>query len=511
MDAVSEKTERLGLDDLNCNDEESEEDFSDDGNYSIGIEDGVHSLKSITGSQSSAPGPNQQKKKENAYQPHESLYKKYLSRICVDKYQCSNLPESAVKLLHEEARKKELAKTKVKDKEQRATVEQVLDPRTRIILFKMLSKGVICEIEGCISTGKEANVYYAFSSNGVERAVKIYKTSILTFKDRDKYVTGDHRFRMGYCRSNPRKMVQTWAEKEMRNLWRIYSAGLPCPEPIKLKSHVLVMNFIGKDGWPAPLLKEVNLSEDKARELYLDCVIMIRNLFHKCKLIHADLSEYNLLYHSGKLVMIDVSQSVELEHPHAIEFLRKDCTNITDFFKKCGVPVMTVRELFEFVTDPNITDQNMDCYLEKAQEIAANRSEQEVPEEAKIDEEVFKQAYIPKRLNEVIDVENDIFSEDREILYQSVTGLKPSLVVVRDSGAKTEEESNEDESSGTDEGDDQEQSKTHVTAGRPRDESPDTKKERKKALKEARREKQQTKIPKHVKKRKEKLGRQSKK
>lgn len=43
------------------------------------------------------------------------------------------------------------------DKSDRATVEQVLDPRTRIILFKMLNRNIISEINGCISTGKEAS------------------------------------------------------------------------------------------------------------------------------------------------------------------------------------------------------------------------------------------------------------------------------------------------------------------------------------------------------------------
>jgi hypothetical protein len=33
-------------------------------------------------------------------------------------------------------------------------------------------------------------------------------------------VQGDFRFRHGYSKSNPRKMVKTWAEKEMRNLMR---------------------------------------------------------------------------------------------------------------------------------------------------------------------------------------------------------------------------------------------------------------------------------------------------
>lgn len=50
-------------------------------------------------------------------------------------------------------------------------------------------------------------------------------------------------------------MVRTWAEKEMRNLVRMYSNGLPVPEPVLLRSHVLLMEFLGKDGWPAPKLK----------------------------------------------------------------------------------------------------------------------------------------------------------------------------------------------------------------------------------------------------------------
>lgn len=50
-------------------------------------------------------------------------------------------------------------------------------------------------------------------------------------------------------------MVQTWAEKEMRNLRRMHASGISVPEPITLKGHVVVMKFIGTDGWPAPLLK----------------------------------------------------------------------------------------------------------------------------------------------------------------------------------------------------------------------------------------------------------------
>ena len=105
-------------------------------------------------------------------------------------------------------------KIRSKDKSDRATAEQVLDPRTRMILFKLLNRRYISEINGCVSTGKEANVYFASSPEG-DCAIKVYKTSILVFKDRDKYFTGEFRFRHGYARRNPRKMVRLWAEKEM--------------------------------------------------------------------------------------------------------------------------------------------------------------------------------------------------------------------------------------------------------------------------------------------------------
>jgi RIO kinase 1 len=120
-----------------------------------------------------------------------------------------------------------------------------------MILFKLINRGLLNEINGCISTGKEANVYHALSDDPVHAniAIKIYKTSILVFKDRDRYVTGDSRFSR-YSKHNPRKMVKMWAEKEMRNLKRIYSAGIPSPEPLYLKLHVLVMAFLGdQKGW----------------------------------------------------------------------------------------------------------------------------------------------------------------------------------------------------------------------------------------------------------------------
>ena len=54
------------------------------------------------------------------------------------------------------------------------------------VLVKMLNAGLFNELNGCVSTGKEANVYQAATADGSDLAVKIFKTSILTFKDRNR-------------------------------------------------------------------------------------------------------------------------------------------------------------------------------------------------------------------------------------------------------------------------------------------------------------------------------------
>lgn len=68
------------------------------------------------------------------------------------------------------------------------------------------------------------------------------------------------------------------------------------------------------------------------------------------KLVHADFSEYNLLYFKDEVYVIDVSQSVEHDHPMALEFLRRDCANINDFFKRKGLQVLSIQSIFDFVT-----------------------------------------------------------------------------------------------------------------------------------------------------------------
>ena len=475
-------------------------------------------------------------------QPREKAMNKFENRIRVDPYEGPRLPSLAHNSLMEGNKKLETQKYRNKDKSDRATVELVLDPRTRLVLYKLLSRRFLDEINGCISTGKEANVYHATSKEG-DLAVKIYKTSILVFKDRERYVTGEFRFRSGYNKHNPRKMVKLWAEKEMRNLTRLYANGICCPKPVLLRNHVLVMEFIGKDGWPSPKLKDYPLTESKARELYLECIQIVRCLYQKCHLVHADLSEYNVLCHDGSLCVIDVSQAVEHDHPRALDFLRKDCANVTDFFYRNGVCVMSLKELFDFVTDPTISDGNIDEYLDKMQEIvvARNAAHDGTSAKEQIDEEVFKQVYIPRTLEEVATYEEDFDKMqeglDNDISYQTVTGLKPDLtgpqdipLILQDSQGSSEktsrdlscemsslqlEESNESDLESTDgssssELEDSESMSKAASKRAKRNLDPAEKKAHKLAVKEQNKERRKNKVPKHIKKRKEKVKMQGK-
>ena len=97
-------------------------------------------------------------------QPSDKVFlTKFDAKIRVDKLDFSggpgggesrNLSGAQVSAVLERARKQDKERLRVKDKADRATIEQVMDPRTRMILFKMLNRGFISEINGCISTGK---------------------------------------------------------------------------------------------------------------------------------------------------------------------------------------------------------------------------------------------------------------------------------------------------------------------------------------------------------------------
>jgi RIO kinase 3 len=124
--------------------------------------------------------------------------------------------ELKVHSLHEEKRYNRLH-----DKQDKATQEMSLDPKTRLILFKLVNSDILESIGGIISTGKEATIFYAPGGKSQEMLVpkecvaKVFKTTLNEFKTREKYISEDYRFKDRYKHLNPQKIVKLWAEKEM--------------------------------------------------------------------------------------------------------------------------------------------------------------------------------------------------------------------------------------------------------------------------------------------------------
>ena len=246
-------------------------------------------------------------------------------------------------------------------------------------------------------------------------------------------------------KSNPRKMAKVWAEKEMRNYRRLHSAKIPCPKPILLKSHVLIMEFLGENGWPSPRLKDTQLSERRMRQAYVQTILILRHMYQRCRLVHGDFSEYNLLWHDNRVYVIDVSQSVECDHPCALDFLRKDVSNVNDFFRKNGnLNVMTTRQLFDFITSTVIENteesesQALDDIIEKvdrhAERLASATIDESKEWEQKndVDEAVFMSQFLPRSLNQVAEVDIQMMAdgEVEETYAHAVAALTGNKDVV---------------------------------------------------------------------------------
>ncbi|GFQ99705.1 hypothetical protein TNCT_416241, partial [Trichonephila clavata] len=136
------------------------------------------------------------------------------------------LPNNVFSALRRHAKAECKRRYRFHEKKEKSTIEKALDEKTQIILFKMLNNQTLDSLTGCISTGKEACVYHAFSypeeesTVPVEYAIKVFKTSLNEFKNREQYIKDDHRFKNRLTKQNPQKVIHIWAEKEMRNLQR---------------------------------------------------------------------------------------------------------------------------------------------------------------------------------------------------------------------------------------------------------------------------------------------------
>ncbi len=242
-------------------------------------------------------------------------------------------------------RKFDQFRKRLKDADQFKVEASVFDDATLGALYRLVQQGHVQAFGGPISTGKEANVYTALGSEERgEVAVKVYRINASDFRDMREYLVGDPRFEeLG---GDKKRVVLAWTRKEFANLQRARTAGVRVPEPIAVERNVLVMEYIATDGDRARRLNEVHIENPGTA---YNVVREYMRRLDDAGLVHGDLSEYNIVFHDGQLVFLDMGQAVTVHHPNADEFLRRDCRNVAAFFARQGLET-DADDLYAFVT-----------------------------------------------------------------------------------------------------------------------------------------------------------------
>ena len=134
------------------------------------------------------------------------------------------------------------------------------------------------------------------------------------------------------------------ATREFTAMNRASRARVPVPKPIGQNRHLVAMAmFEGSE------LSRINAIPEPATTLR-HILLKLRLLFHDARLVHGDLSEYNILIaDSGQFVFIDWPQSVAANDPGANDLLTRDISNLVNFFARKQGASLPVQEALEFV------------------------------------------------------------------------------------------------------------------------------------------------------------------
>jgi len=252
------------------------------------------------------------------------------------------------KLLRREKRYEIEQRMMEKRSEEYEVLEEVFDKPTLMTIYHFMNTGAVRKMSGIVNSGKESRIYHGVGVNKQELALKIYLVVSAEFKKGMlMYIQGDPRFRR--VKRDTKSLIYAWALKEYKNLQKAYRSGVRVPKPIAVRNNVLIMEFIGKNGVSAPLLREVQLEHSK--EVYQVLLEIVKRLYQKAHLVHGDVSEYNIMVWKGELVLFDISQAVPIEHPMANQFLRRDIRNLNNYFEKIGVQVNPLEDVYRWVTE----------------------------------------------------------------------------------------------------------------------------------------------------------------
>lgn len=247
------------------------------------------------------------------------------------------------------SRKERESRLLVKRSEDYEVFDNVFDVPTLMVINDLKDDGVIHQVQGSLAAGKESKVYVATAPDGSLRILKIYLTVSAEFKKRMQYIAGDPRF--SDIKRGSRNLMVAWARKEFKNMQAAHAAGVRVPAPIAVKKNVLVMEFIGdSEGTPAPSLVEL---EEVTLDDYMQVIEQMSILYQKARLVHADLSEYNIFKTDNGIVLFDFGSAVDIQHPNSKQFLVRDVMNINRFFEKRGIGIIDAASAVEKIKGEN--------------------------------------------------------------------------------------------------------------------------------------------------------------
>jgi RIO kinase 1 len=232
--------------------------------------------------------------------------------------------------------RRERVEDRRKDAGQRKLLDEFFDHGTLLAVSRLVNQGLFDVLDHPVSQGKEGGVFRA--TKGTEfRAVKVYRISNTTFRHLPPYAIEE--LRREASARNYGGLIFAWTRREHTILGRLAAAGVRVPAPYGHYRNVLVMEYIGDAEGAAPRLKDVPI--DDPAGLYEELVKEFGAMIREAKLVHGDLSPYNTLYHEGRVVVIDVAQSVKASHPEARRLLVRDLANFSRFVSHAGYPVTT--------------------------------------------------------------------------------------------------------------------------------------------------------------------------
>ncbi|HNW55931.1 MAG TPA: RIO1 family regulatory kinase/ATPase [bacterium] len=197
------------------------------------------------------------------------------------------------------------------------------------------------EIVSEIKSGKEAEVYRALFDEQLV-AIKIYRDpNERNFSKADQYLAGKNyhllsqRKAVAKGNSFAKKLKQdNWIKREFFILEKLYQRGAQIPQPIFCSEGAIVMELLGDKETVAPRLCDIKLTKEEAPEVF-EQIIKTMIILWQAGLVHADLSEYNVLFWQKKAYLIDFPQAVDIRHhPEYNELLERDLRNLYNFFSK---------------------------------------------------------------------------------------------------------------------------------------------------------------------------------